>query len=61
MEESVEWSRSRSERGGHGAPPHYSSCPRTIVTSMFPNHKAEIPNSIIPRNIPFAIPKDLSS
>ena len=57
----VEWSRSSSERGGHGARPHYSSCPRTTITSMFPNHKQKNSNSIIPRNIPFPIPKEVSS
>ena len=31
------------------------------ITSVFPNHTQEIPNSIIPLNIPFPIPKELSS
>ena len=60
MEESQEPSRSRRERGGHGAPPHYGSCPRTVITCMFPSHKPKLPNSMIPRNIPFPIPKELS-
>ena len=65
----MEWSRSRIERGGHGAPPHYSSCPRTTITgSMFPNNKPELPNSIqspeisrslCPRNFPHNIPGPL--
>ena len=48
----------RRERGAQGPPPHYSSCPRTTITSMFPNHKP-LPWYIVhiyPRNVPHNTP-----